>query len=447
MKHRGELVNLLVAPAAVVGKRPRARASTARGADKLTDLAIRRAAPGERPRKLGDGKGLYLLVQPSGAKLWQMAYRHAGAQRVASFGAYPATTLQEARRRRDEAKAWLREGRDPVAQRKADRAKTAEQAAATFGTIAAEFLAKQRAEWSADHHAAMTRRYERDLAPKLADVPIADLTTPRLLEVLQTVEARAPELAHRARIFASQVCRRAVATGRLTVDPAANLAKELSRPPRQSRQTIPLEEFPALFDALARVPSEPITRLALAWILATCCRTGEMRGATWDEIGSVKLDRDDAEAWRVRETAKTWTVPAARMKMRDPWTQPLSPLALAVLNRARELRASDDAGALVFPGFSKAGTLSENALLALLARAGFFGRMTTHGLRASFATWAHQRFAKNTMAVELCLAHRPGGVLGVYHRGQHLAERLAILAAWGDKLAELGAEKLIPAAA
>jgi integrase len=139
----------------------------------------------------------------------------------------------------------------------------------------------------------------------------------------------------------------------------------------------------------------------------------------------------------VRVKVPVWRVPASRMKMDTLWLQPLSPLAVAILERARELRTSDAPDALIFPGFSRNGALSENALLSLLARGGFYGRQTTHGMRASFASWAHP-IGFDGLAVELCLAHRPGGVLGTYNRSEYILERLEILTAWADELTALG---------
>jgi integrase len=126
------------------------------------------------------------------------------------------------------------------------------------------------------------------------------------------------------------------------------------------------------------------------------------------------------------------------MKMRDPHIVPLSKQALRVLALARPLRQSDDGAALIFPGFTKTGHLSENALLALLARAGFYGRQTGHGLRASFSTWAHEVHEADPDVIEACLAHRQGGVRGDYNRATYISQRRALLQAWADQLEAWG---------
>jgi integrase len=121
------------------------------------------------------------------------------------------------------------------------------------------------------------------------------------------------------------------------------------------------------------------------------------------------------------------------MKMSREHVVPLSRQALAILKRARELRTGPEDTALLFPGFTRHGALSENALLALLARAGFYGRQTAHGFRAAFSTWAHEEHEADPDVIEACLAHVKEGVRGVYNRSSYLSQRLALLQAWADQ--------------
>ena len=130
-------------------------------------------------------------------------------------------------------------------------------------------------------------------------------------------------------------------------------------------------------------------------------------------------------------------MPGERMKMRADHTVPLSSLALSILDKAKELRTHDGTDALLFPGFTRAGPLSENAILALLARAGYFGRQTGHGFRAAFSTWANEAGADPTV-IELCLAHQQGGVRGIYNRGGYVVQRKKLLDAWGKHLLAQG---------
>jgi integrase len=121
-----------------------------------------------------------------------------------------------------------------------------------------------------------------------------------------------------------------------------------------------------------------------------------------------------------------------------PTIVPLSRQAQAVLRQAKPLRTSAAPDALLFPGFSRGGALSENALLALLARAGYFGRQTAHGFRASFSTWAHEVREADPDVIEACLAHVKEGVHGVYNRSTYLSRRLELLQAWADQCTKWG---------
>lgn len=402
---------------------PARRAPRASGSDRLTDAACRAARAGERPRKLSDGKGLYLAVMPTGGKLWRLKYRYGGNERVYSIGGYPEIGLAAARVERDRAREWLRRGNDPVVERRTSRAttKTEEADDSTFKFVAEEWLTKQ--PYSAAHLAAQRKRLDDDLLPVLGSIPVAEITPAQVLEVLRRFESRgALEMGAKCRRMASQIFRYAVQTARTTSDPAALLVKAIKAPVTRHRATIPLKEMPALLKAVGAVPAEANTKLAFYWLLLTAARTGEMRFATWHEIESEKL----------------WRVPAARMKMRREHLVPLSRQARHVLKLARELRTSTDEGALLFPGFTRYGALSENALLAMLARAGYFGRQTSHGFRASFSTWAHEVEEADPDVVEACLAHVPNDVRSVYNRSTYLSKRVALLQKWADQLVKWG---------
>jgi integrase len=239
-----------------------------------------------------------------------------------------------------------------------------------------------------------------------------------VLETLRRIERRgALETAAKCRRITSQIFRYAIQTARAKDDPVVALKGAIATPDTQHRATIQAGEMPALFKALTQVSAELNTKAALYWLILTACRTTEMRFATWSEI----------------ENGKTWRIPALRMKMREGHVVPLSKQARRILEIAKPLRRSDEASALLFPGFTRHGALSENALLALLARAGYFGRQTAHGFRASFSTWAHEVRDADPDVIEACLAHRRGDVRAVYNRASYLSRRLELLQAWADQ--------------
>jgi integrase len=413
-------------PRGVSGGIERSAGGTAKrpaGTDRLSDAACRSAKPDADGgiRKLSDGKGLYLAVLPSGVKSWRMKYRHDGKEKTYTIGEYDEIGLAEARRDRDEARGWLRDGKDPTAEKRARKAATSTAQANTFAAVAADYLGRQ--SFTAQHVEALNRILERDLLPELGAIPIGEITTPQVLAALRTIEDRGQlETCAKARRFASQVFRYAIATGIGASDPAATLSRGVLKPPVVvNRVTVPLKEFPALLKALGNVPAELNTRAACYWTLLTACRVGEMRLATWAEI-------DGGE----------WIIPAERMKMRRDHVVPLSKQARDVLKAATSIRTSPDAGALLFPGFTRHGALSENALIALLARCGFYGRQTAHGFRAAFSTWAHEKANAHPDVIEACLAHVIPGVRGKYNRAAYLPQRRELLQQWADQLTKWG---------
>ena len=397
------------------------------GKQRLTEAAIRNAQAKGKPYQLRDGEGLYLLIKPNGAKLWRADFKLPAdkTKRPYSIGPYPATTLDQARAEATRAKAWVRDGLSPIIQRKIVAATAAATQADDFRSVSAEWFAGRR-KLSADYKVAQQRLLDRFLLPGLGALPIADIEAPHLLVTLRAIErSGAHESTVKSRIILTQVFRYAVATGRRQTDPTAALKGLFVRPEVINRPTVPEAELPGLFAALAAVPAETTTKLALYFQITTCVRPGEVRFGTWSEI-------DDAK--------KLWRIPAERMKMRKPLVQPLSPLAVDILQRATALRQSGKPNQRLFPGFARSGHLSENAFTALLARAGFYGRQTAHGFRASFRTWAAEWEGDtfDPVAVELCLAHQQGGVAGIYNRGEYLVQRRKILERWAEHLLKCG---------
>lgn len=398
-----------------VGTAPRPRAT------ELSDAACKNAKPDSGGiKKLSDSKGLYLAVLPSGVKTWRLKYRVAGKEKLFTIGEYPEIPLAEARVRRDEARAWIRDGKDPTTEKK-QRRNAADTPVHTFESVAQDYLSRQT--FTPQHVEALTRILDRDLYPEIGGMPIGGITTAQVLDALRKIEARGQlETCAKARRLASQVFRYAIATGIAETDPADTLKRGVLKPPVVvNRVTVPTDEFGELLTALHKVPAELNTKLAAYWTLLTACRVGEMRYATWGEIKG-----DD------------WTIAAERMKMRRDHMVPLSQQAKEVLEQAKAIRTSDDPSALLFPGFTRHGALSENAIIALLARCGFYGRQTAHGFRAAFSTWAHEKTDATPDVIEMCLAHVVPGVRGKYNRAQYLPQRRKLLQQWADQLTAWG---------
>src|SRR5690606_18747053 len=295
--------------------------------DKLTAARVRTAATG----KHFDGGGLYLEVTPGGSRLWRLKYRFSGREKRLALGAFPEVGLAEARRRRDEARAHLRDGRDPSEVRRSDRVAAAVRASNSFEAVAREWIATRGARWSERHRENLTAQLERDAFPKLGGRPVAELSPAEILTVLRAVERRgALDSAGRLLQRIRGVLNFAVATARCDTNPARDLDGALTPPTRCHFAALPLSKVGEFLQALDAYPGQPETRLALYLLLLTVTRSGELRAARWDEF--------DLAAVVVRgEAASVWTIPAARMKNRRPHLVPLAPRVVELLGELRRL--------------------------------------------------------------------------------------------------------------
>lgn len=390
----------------------------------LTDASIRAARATEgRTVKLSDGGGLQLWVQPTGARLWNLAYRFAGKQRKLAIGAYPQITLKEARVRRDEAKRQLDAGLDPSQQKQLAKLASAAERTNTFERLASELLQRKRAEGKA---AATLSKLEWLIGlanPSLGPRPINTITAPEILSVLRGVEARERlETAKRLRAVIGSVFRYAIATGRATTDPTVPLRGAIRSPKVRHRAAIiEPKELGALLRAIDGYQGMPEVGVALQLLALTFVRPGELRSAAWSEF-----DLDNA----------IWTIPA-KMKMRRPHRVPLSPRVVELIQALQRLTG---AGPLLLPGArSRSRPLSENTLNAALRRLGFTkDEMTSHGFRAAASSILNESGKWNPDAIEAQLAHVEGNsVRRAYARAEFWDERVRMMDWWAGKLDEL----------
>ena len=381
---------------------------------KLTDTTIRAAKPADKPFKLFDGGGLFLLVTPAGGRLWRLKYRHGGKEKGLAFGAYPVITLKAARERAIDARRLLADGVDPA------QAKAKTAGAHSFETIAREWHAKFAPTWTAAHGARIITRLELNVFPWIGARPVGEITAPELLAVLRRIEARGRlETAHRAHQNCGTVFRYAVATGRAERDPSGDLRGAL--PPATKRHHAAIVEPKAVAELLRAVDSYTgslVTACALKLAPLVFVRPGELRRAEWAEI-----DLDAAE----------WRIPAAKMKMREAHTVPLSRQAVAIL---RELQPLTGRGQYVFSGARSADRpMSENTVNAALRRLGYDkDTMTGHGFRSLASTILHEQGWPSDI-IERQLAHAERNkIKAAYNRAQHLPERRRMMQAWADYL-------------
>jgi integrase len=398
----------------------------------LTDTLVRQAKGKERTYRLFDGGGLYLEVQPTGARYWRMKYRYGGKEKRLALGVYPGMTLSDARDERARARRTLASGTDPMQEKRAARVNAETAAANTFQAVAAEWLSKQRRRLAVVTYA--KAQWLLGFAnAELGGRPLADLTARDLLSALRKIEAAGKhETAHRVKQRMSQVFRYAIATGRADRDPTADLRGALAPIVPTSRAAI---TDPAQVGELLRAidsyggRAQPVTIAALKLAPLVFLRPGELRAAEWAEI-----DLDAAE----------WRVPAARMKMRQEHIVPLAPQAVAIL---RDLHALTGRGRLVFPGLRSINRpLSENTLNVALRTLGFDGRtMTAHGFRAMASTRLNE-LGWSPDVIERQLAHAERNkVRAAYNRAAYLADRRRMMMAWADYLDSLraGADNVV----
>jgi integrase len=385
----------------------------------LTDTQVRKAKPGDKPYKLTDGRGLYLLVQPGGSKLWQYQYGFGGKQKLMALGPYPDVPLAMARERHQAARKLLASGIDPMAQRKEE--KTAERAntEGSFQTVAGLWWEHWRQGKSPRHADYVRRRLGADILPCLGPNHIGEIEAPDVVAMMKAIEDRGvSDLAKRARETVGQIFRYAIAHGYTKRNPAAEIkpGDVLKTTRKVNFARVDAKELAELLRAIEVYRGTPVTRLAMKVLCLTFVRTSELIEAPWSEFD---LDR------------ARWDIPASRMKMKTPHIVPLSRQAVEVLRTLRHLTGD---GEFLFPGDRANKTMSNNCILKALERMGFKHRMTGHGFRGLASTVLHEQ-GFNHDHIELQLAHAArNAVSAAYNHALYLKQRATMMQEWADYL-------------
>ena len=388
----------------------------------LSQLAIARAAPRERPYKLSDGGGLHLLVNTNGRKLWRFRYRFMAVEKMLALGAYPDVPLASARKRRDDAKKLLAEGQDPSEQKKLDRVAAETVARNTFGAVASDYIDRLITEGAAAATVKKNRWLLEDLASPLSKRPVSAITPAEILVLLQRIEKTGRrETAHRLRGIVGSVFRLAVATLRASNDPTYALRGALLKRMVTHRAAIIDErELGVLMQAVELYDGWPTIRAALQLLALTMTRPGDVRLMRRSEIVFPKA---------------LWRIPAERMKMRRPHDVPLSRQALAVLREIWELFPESE---LVLPSVrSWKKPISENGFNVALRRMGYDSEtMCAHGFRSSASTILNER-GFNADVIEAALAHEDEDeTRRAYNRSTYFEQRIVLMQDWADMLDE-----------
>jgi len=399
----------------------------------LSDTTIRTAKPSEKPRKLVDEKGMYLLIQPTGAKLWRLNYRFDGKQKTLALGEYDpkdGITLAMARDRRDDARKLLAQGIDPGAQRKQEKQERRLSQENTFEAIGREWMKVKGKEWTETYAGKTKACLERHAFPSIGSKPIKDITAPDLLAMLRAIEKRGTvDMAHRVQQHCGAIFRFAVACGKALADPTSALKGALATTKQEhyAALTDP-KDYADLLRSIDEYRGEITTKTAMQMLAYTFQRTKEVRFAEWSQF-----DLDGA----------MWRIPAEVMKMREEHLVPLSKQVVALL---RELKALTGNDRLVFPSTTNRDRpISENTVTYGLARMGFKGRMTGHGFRSVASTILNEQGYRHDV-IERQLAHAERNqVRAAYNRAEYLLERKVMMQEWADYLDKLkGGADIIP---
>ncbi|PKK36783.1 integrase [Siphonobacter sp. SORGH_AS_0500] len=384
----------------------------------LSHLACQAAKPKNKPYKITDGEGLYLEVTPHGTKFWRLKYRLHGKERRISIGAYPAVSIAEARKAKEEIKKELKLGIDPVLKRVQVTQTQALNQQLNFKTMALEWYHKQLPLWKSSHAEIIKHRLEKYIFPSLGNFPLADIKPLMMLSCLQKIEKTAPELSRRMKALCGHVFKYAIATGRAEQDPTYGLEAAMKKIKRGHYASISVDEFPAFLACLHEYQNQVHrqTFLALQLLLLTFVRTCELVEAKWEEIHFEKA---------------MWIIPAQRMKMNLPHMVPLSRQSLAIFRELKTLNGSRD---FVFPSYYNHKThMSKNTMLVAIKRMGYNGKMTGHGFRALALGIIKEKLNYAHDIADRQLAHVPkSSVDRAYDRAQFLTQRTHMMQEYAD---------------
>jgi integrase len=387
----------------------------ARTLNRLTAADLKRKKPG----MYADGGGLYLRVAEGGSKQWIFRYVVNGRLRDMGIGPTHTLNLAKAREKAREARELRLNHIDPIAHKHAQRAAAVAAAAntKTFRECAEGFIVDNDKKWTnAKHRHQWKSSLIRYVYPILGELPVATIDTPLVLKVIKPLWARAPETASRVRGRIENVLGWATVHHYRSGDNPArwqglveHVGLETGKP--EHHAALPFVEMPAFIAKLRQDTS--IQARCLEFIILTATRLDEARMATWNEVNLA---------------ARTWTIPADRMKADKEHKVPLSDAAMAILEATRATRQSN----YVFPGQRRGKPIGINTPLNLAKRLSG-ADVTAHGMRSTFKDWASECTSFPKEVSEMALAHAiPNAVEAAYRRGDLFAKRAALMQAWAD---------------
>ena len=377
----------------------------------VTGLTAAKVRQIREPGKYYDGNGLFLRVEKTGSKRWVQRLTINGKRREIGLGSAELVPLAQARDTALEYRKVARLGGDPLAVRHA------EAAVPLFSEAVDKVIELYAPSWSNAKHAAQFRNtLTTYAAPTIGRKPVSDVTSADVLRVLTPIWTSKAETARRVKQRIGTVMKWAVAQGYRTDDPSAAISQALPKSSHkvEHRKSLPYDEVSSCIHIIRASQAMIATKLALEFLILTAARSGEVRGAKWDEMDI---------------TRKIWTIPANRMKAKIEHVVPLSDRALEILEEAKAL--GEDG--LVFPGQKRGRPLSDMTLSKLLKELGL--QTDVHGFRTSFRVWVQEQTNTPFEVAEKALAHTTKNkVVDAYARSDLFDKRRTLMEGWARYL-------------
>ncbi len=398
----------------------------------LTDEKIRTLKPSDKPFKVSDSHGLYLLVKPGGSRHWYLKYRISGKESRIALGAYPAISLSDARQQREGIRKMLALNINPVQQRAAERgSRTPEK---VFKNVALAWHKSNR-KWSQNTADRLLASLNNHIFPVIGNLPVSELKPRHFIDLLKGIEEKGLlEVASRTRQHLSNIMRHAVHQELIDTNPAANLGGVTTPPVRRHYPALPLERLPELLERIgAYHQGRELTRHAVLLMLHVFIRSSELRFARWSEIDF---------------TNRVWTIPATRepiigvrysgrgAKMRMPHIVPLSEQSIAILKQIKDITGNNE---LIFPGdHNPYKPMCENTVNKTLRVMGYDTKkdICGHGFRAMACSALMESGLWAKDAVERQMSHQERNTvrMAYIHKAEHLEARKTMMQWWSDYL-------------
>ncbi|HEB5757732.1 TPA: tyrosine-type recombinase/integrase [Escherichia coli] len=398
----------------------------------LTDAKIRTLKPSDKPFKVSDSHGLYLLVKPGGSRHWYLKYRISGKESRIALGAYQAISLSDARQQREGIRKMLALNINPVQQRAAERG--SRTPVKVFKNLALAWHKSNR-KWSQNTADRLLASLNNHIFPVIGNLPVSELKPRHFIDLLKGIEEKGLlEVASRTRQHLSNIMRHAVHQELIDTNPAANLGGVTTPPVRRHYPALPLERLPELLERIgAYHQGRELTRHAVLLMLHVFIRSSELRFARWSEIDF---------------TNRVWTIPATRepiigvrysgrgAKMRMPHIVPLSEQSIAILKQIKDITGNNE---LIFPGdHNPYKPMCENTVNKALRVMGYDTKkdICGHGFRAMACSALMESGLWAKDAVERQMSHQERNTvrMAYIHKAEHLEARKAMMQWWSDYL-------------